>query len=362
MNHKVLLTFIHKASFLRDALSAVVQVGNDLWLANDETTSVERLHQQVLDPKTGTVYAEHTRFALQDYLALPLPPPSGQPDGEEIDIEGLAFDDNCLWLIGSHSLKRKPVKADKSAVDNIQRLQKVSRAGNRFLLARLPLDAQQNPIPPTAASPLLAAQLPGNDKGNVLIQALSSDEHLKAFLDIPSKDNGLDIEGLAVSGSQVWLGLRGPVLRGWAVILHLQIATDPNEAKHLQLQAMQEDCALYRKHFLDLNGLGVRDLCLDGDDILILAGPTMELDGPVRIYRWINGSKTDAESLVSAEQLTLITEVAYGQAEDHAEGMTLFKQADGSHALLLVYDNAAQARKVGSDSVYADVLPLTAKV
>ncbi|MNG03413.1 hypothetical protein D3C84_864920 [compost metagenome] len=35
----------------------------------------------------------------------------------------------------------------------------------------------------------------------------------------------------------------------------------------------------YRKHFFALNGLGFRDLCTSGDDLLILAGPTMDLDG-----------------------------------------------------------------------------------
>ena len=35
----------------------------------------------------------------------------------------------------------------------------------------------------------------------------------------------------------------------------------------------------YRKHLLELGGLGIRDLCVDGDDLLILAGPTMDLDG-----------------------------------------------------------------------------------
>ena len=40
---------------------------------------------------------------------------------------------------------------------------------------------------------------------------------------LPSKDNGLDIEGLAVLGNRVYLGLRGPVLRGRAIILELEL-------------------------------------------------------------------------------------------------------------------------------------------
>ena len=48
------------------------------------------------------------------------------------------------------------------------------------------------------------------------------------------------------------------------------------------------------KHFLDLGGLGVRDLSVDGDDLIVLAGPTMLLDGPVRLLRWPDGAKAGA--------------------------------------------------------------------
>ena len=47
------------------------------------------------------------------------------------------------------------------------------------------------------------------------------------------QENGLDIEGIAVEGDRVWLGLRGPVLGGHAVaprsrtfIIGLNIAKD----------------------------------------------------------------------------------------------------------------------------------------
>ena len=41
-----------------------------------------------------------------------------------------------------------------------------------------------------------------------------------------------------------------------------------------------------RKLFLNLDGLGIRDLTLRGDDLLILAGPTMDLSGPAAVFRW----------------------------------------------------------------------------
>ena len=53
-----------------------------------------------------------------------------------------------------------------------------------------------------------------------------SDRHLSPWLALPGKDNGFDIEGVAVSGERVFLGLRGPVLRGWAVVLELHPEED----------------------------------------------------------------------------------------------------------------------------------------
>src|SRR4030095_377034 len=91
-----------------------------------------------------------------------------------------------------------------------------------------------------------------------------------------SKDNGLDVEGLAVHGDTLYIGLRGPVLRGWACVLEVLPTTDDRDPTRLRVAAFS-DGARYRKHLLDLGGLGVRDLCPDGDDLLVLAGPSMAL-------------------------------------------------------------------------------------
>lgn len=97
-------------------------------------------------------------------------------------------------------------------------------------------------------------------------------------------------------------------------------------------------------------------MCVQGDDLLILAGPTMSLDGPVRVYRWPGGVLAAEEMLVERDVLTLVAEVPSGAGEDHAEGIALFPQADGQTGLLVVYDNAAAGRKQGEDAVLADVL------
>ena len=74
---------------------------------------------------------------------------------------------------------------------------------------------------------------------------------------------------------------------------------------------------------LRLDGLGVRDLCPDGDDLLVLAGPTMDLDGPVRVYRWHGACRAETPQVVRGDLLTREIELPYGEGDDHAEGIGL---------------------------------------
>jgi hypothetical protein len=278
----------------------------------------------------------------------------------EADIEGLAYADGALWLTGSHSLKRKKPKSNEGAVKAAEQLAKVGRDGNRYLLARIPvLEADGTGHLARQDGNGGAALLGGDGHGNALTEALRDDAHLAPFMLIPGKDNGFDIEGLAVADGRVFLGLRGPVLRGWAVILELE----PDcEDGHLRLKLFAADRRPYRKHFLQLGGLGIRDLCRQGDDLLILAGPTMALDGPVRVLRWPGGARQrKSGEMVPAEALQHVLEIPYGMGVDHAEGMTLFTlDGGGTQSLLVVYDAAAEHRKQSENGVLADVFPLPA--
>jgi hypothetical protein len=112
--------------------------------------------------------------------------------------------------------------------------------------------------------------------------------------------------------------------------------------------------ARYRKHFLELGGLGVRDLCPDGDDLLVLAGPTMALSGPVRVHRW--RAAAAAGPVVREAQLPVETVVTHGEGTDHAEGITLLGSdpRDPRARLLVVYDLPGPARRPWPDTLLAD--------
>jgi hypothetical protein len=342
---------LSRAATTHTNLSAVRVDGRVLWIAGDETATVERLVAD--DPARPTEYADEQTFRLADFVDLP-----GADADEEADIEGLARTGDFLWAVGSHSLRRKQIKERHAGDRALRRLARVEGQENRQILVRLPI-ADVDGLPTPVREIVVdgrrhrAAQL---DKRDGLRTLLRHDEHLAPFLAIPGKDNGLDIEGIAVSGERVYLGLRGPVLRGWAFVLELRPYVDPGEPQRLQLRPFADGQA-YRKHVLDLDGLGVRDLCPDGDDLLVLAGPTMGLDGPVRIYRWHGAYRTEVPTVARGAALTRELELTYGEGDDHAEGMGLIGRPEDK-LVMVVFDSPAAVRLTDDGAVIADVVRL----
>jgi hypothetical protein len=338
----------------RDNLSAVVLRDKTLWLGGDEGTSIDRMTRDA----RGN-FGEHTRFELKEMLNLPA------PAKEEIDIEGLDLDGGYLWLIGSHSAKRKKAESGKSLAENLERLGTVEMDGNRFTLARVPLNGSNEPVAKHGS--LTAARLKGDESGNVLTAALKEDDHLGRFVPrksndgtvkgIPSKDNGFDVEGLAVSGNRVFLGLRGPVLRGWAIVIELRVKESSDDV--LSLEPIGPAGEPYIKHFLQLDGLGVRELSIHGKDLLILAGPSMDLDGPVFIYRWKKALESKSDSLTGRDDLIKVITVPFGERTDHAEGLSIVTRDPLS--VLVSYDSPNPSRFDGQDGsgVSGDIFDVT---
>lgn len=340
---------------VHENLSGAAFVGETLWVASDEACGVERLER--LPPIGGESlrFGAPTNFPLADLLDLP-----GEADAEA-DLEGLAAHDGYLWVVGSHGLKRKNAKPGRDNASNAKQLMKLKLDGNRRLLARLPLDEDDAGRPTLSrrtADGRQAARLRGDTSANELTRLLADDLHFGAFLSIPGKDNGLDIEGLAVFGGRLLLGLRGPVLRGWAGMLEVAVEADGDD---LTLAPLDNRGAKLRKHFLDLDGLGVRDLHFDGADLYILAGPTMVLDGEVRLYRWPNALDRLAENLDPAAFWTSLETscvLPHGDGCDRPEAFCALpeKLAGGQRGWLALYDAPSPDRHAAPDSVFGDIL------
>ncbi|WP_199336825.1 DUF3616 domain-containing protein [Oscillatoria sp. FACHB-1407] len=339
------------ADLINNISACVISPGNYLWLGSDELTTIERLSSL-----ESNRYGEHKTFAIADFIDLP-------DEEDEVDIEGMDYSHSYLWFTGSHSTKRKNAKG-KNAEKDIQRLTEIISEANRYTIARIPLVEgellKSCNHPDKLHKELTAATLQRTESGNILIDALQNDEHLGAFVanPLPSKENGFDIEGLAVHRNKLFLGLRGPVLRGWAIILEIEV--EDSGSGVLTLKPCNKSGQLYKKYFLNLDGLGIRELCLCGKDLLILAGPTMDLIGVNRVFRLKHILEESDHNLFDQDNKRLepLFDLPFNPKSDKAEGLALTSCLGQSSALLVMYDAPDAQRFFGADTVLADVFKL----
>ncbi|MEA5410276.1 DUF3616 domain-containing protein [Synechococcus sp. BA-120 BA3] len=314
-----------EAEELRQNLSALVAIDRVLWLGGDEGRSLYRL-QRLGDHHYGDLCA----VKLRDFGLA-----GGKDDGES-DIEGLARDGDRLWLVGSHSLRRRRYDAKGGPLKLHD-----SQSRNAHVLGCLRLDGEGRPV---AGQRLAFDAAEGRD---ALTQALASDRRIAPFLAIPSKDNGLDIEGIAALGERVLVGLRGPVLRGIALVLDLRLGGLDGDGPTLSLEA-------HRCRYLSLSGLAVRDLAVvpGSHDVLVLAGPTMDLAGPCYLHRWRNAlgpqdaPPKDGVTLETTEPLLWIRDGRPGrpgEGSDKPEGLDV-QRHDGQLLAWVAYDDPMAGR------------------
>ncbi len=278
-------------------LSGVAEANGRLWTVSDEGRSIERLLPE------GDGYIFDAQLRLEDlFPALP---------AGEADLEGLDVDGGLVWASGSHCRVR--VRPDGKG----RLASRLRSRRSRNLLAAIPADgARRKPF-----------ALPFNGSGS-LRRALARDPFVGPYLPVPSKENGLDIEGLALLRDRVFLGLRGPVIDSFAVAIEL--------ARDRRGRVVVEK---RRRHFLDLGGLGVRDLCRDGNGLLVLAGPVTATDGPFRLFRW----RPAASDAPQCPELVGGWSAAVGKPE----GLCRLERG-GESGILVVYDDAAGLRSTAS--------------
>jgi hypothetical protein len=310
-------------------LSAAVRVGNTLLLGGDEGACLDRLTYN------GSTWTGHQRLPLSDCLDL---------DGaREADIEGLAEDDGWLWVLGSHARTRPRISKGKRNEIDLGSFSDLRDTRPRCLLARLPLVAA--PLNKGICLPVRrdgkrhAGLVKQTKHGNALAKLLGSDPLLKPFTRIPAKEGGVDLEGIAVAGTRVAIGMRGPVLQTYAVLLELQVTASRKSGR---LKIGKSVC----RRLLDLEGLGIRDLKRVGDDLVILAGPTTGLDGPCAVYRWPGWLSKPArqDAVVCLHHPDRIIDLPFGRGEDHPEGLALMHNRNGEAQLLVVCDTPSRFR------------------
>ncbi len=345
-----MLTSIQRVSFhnsgadwSRETLSAVLQAHSRLWVISGIRNRLD-----CFAPTGGLHFKAMKSFDLDRFLMDSATTKSSTGNAFEIEIESAAFDGNSLWVVGSHSLSRVLADPFKPDCKNILHLQSLVKRKHRFVLARIPVvlhhEVENRPTVELleGADPETVSRLAGTVDGNELTQAIAEDEHLQPFLAIPGNENGLAVGGIAVYGKKVFLGLRGPVLHGWGIILELEIEEDSDQLLHLK--PIGPDGQRYKKHFLQLDGLGIRDLCLDGQDLLLLARPSQDFDWPVMVYRWYQGVNQAEERVVWSRPGTELTQViqgprtAIGSGYDRPNNLSLVSNDAFPYSVLVGYE------------------------
>jgi Protein of unknown function (DUF3616) len=341
----------HVDAPLPQNISAVAVVGRTLFAACDETATVERLVRTSYGD-----YRQQDSIALGDHFELPEGPAG------EMDIEGLAIEGDFLWITGSHSLKRdKPDLASDDNAKALGELEDIDRNPNRYFLGRAPLVVDRGGVYRLARSKGKtgrsgSACLKMSPEGrNALTKLLYRDRHLAPSVGMPCRENGFDVEGLAVKGERVFLGLRGPVLSGWAVVIELRIkGSKPGRLKLGKCAKGRR----YLKHFLPLKGLGIRDLRFDGDDLVVLAGPTMSHEGTGALFRWRSPIGAADDIVHPPQDVVHLMDLAYTHGADQAEGVA-FVDVGPARRLLIVHDSPAAARLGDAgESLLADLFDL----
>ena len=252
-------------------LSGLASHGRALFMVGDEAHGVERLTLGEDGEASG-----HRRFDLSDYLDL-------ERGGEEMDIEGLAIANDWLWICGSHSRTRPaPEKeADADGRIDIGKVGDLQDTRPRCILARIPLVEDLDGIakPVRNDGERKAGLVRQTKNGSKLRRLLCENPLLGPSCAMAAKEGGLDIEGLAAApGNRIALGLRGPVIQTYAVLVEPAFGFKASGRIHIEPPL--------RVRLVDLDGLGVRDLCVRGKDLFILGGPTADLDGRCVVYRW----------------------------------------------------------------------------
>ena len=247
----------------------------------------------------------------------------------EMDIEAIAADENTIFIIGSHAVARQRVnrkansKKQNRAIMSAHGLRDITgfpdsgwnKATPRERLIRLELNQEGNA---TAAQEVSLAPM------------LDGIATLKPFRRLPSKENGVDIEGLAFRNGRLHIGFRGPVLNGgYAIVVSFDFDAVANQTH------TDADTDL---RYLNLDGLGIRSMAAVSDGFLIIAGPVGDAPGPYRFYHW-DGKDATPGAGVSAGKVVSLGNIANSDGAK-PEGFFISRETADAYDLGLVEDSA----------------------
>jgi len=241
---------------------------------------------------------------------------------EEIDAEGVHYappvktnEPGYYYVTGSHGLSRKAGKYKPST----------------FFLFRFPVDPTtgQPGYPYDDAS--VSVQI---ERTALLREALRLQPALSLYVERQLDQCGVTVEGLAVQGDQLFLGLRAPSIDGDAFLLGFALAdlfkseVPKSTVKRLPLGP----------------GIGVRDLAAVRNGVLILAGRSLDSDPdpkappgcrgqtelPMPTVWWWSGRDADAPRLLGR--------LPGVDRSEKAETLLVLEETESEYRVLVLFD------------------------
>jgi len=241
--------------------------------------------------------------------------------GEEIDIEAITAQGHYYYITGSHGLSKKEGELQP----------------NRFKIFRLKVD-------PGTAMPdgqvEAGTQIPANLQVTSLSGILRGDPVLREYFLKPLQHKGVNIEGLAVKNSKLYIGFRGPNLRGRAYVLEI-------EAQDVFAPSLQKD---YKLHELAIGqGYGIREIVAAKSCFLIIAGNSGS--EPSQQYPEAENYERDRGFVMFSwdgrgREVHRIGQIP--RAAGKAEAMTVLNESSEQIEVLILFDGAES----GEPSVY----------
>ncbi len=278
-------------------LSGVAVAGEFLILGGDLGHRLQILRRK---PKGGWSLQQGLTLAEQD---------------EDTDIESIAVGPDCLYVVASHSCRRRRMRPDLPMRKNRQRFYEVVSEPSRNRLYRLPFDRKSGKC--------------GKAQHIDLRKRLRKDPLLGRFLGVPRHENGLDIQGTCFRDDRLYLGFRGPLLG----------------EKYVPVMVFEFDRPKkYELCFVRLGGQGIRDLVPLRRGFLVLSGPVMGNAGPFCLWWWDGVDQLPGKGRDVHEAAMLGTVSTPGGAK--AEGLGLLRESDRVVEAVVVYETNTAAQTV----------------
>lgn len=272
----------------KDISGAVCPAGDTRWCyaVNDEKKYLQMFKIE------GMVLTAEKRIRLAEKLEF--------RDGDELDTEAVTYGDGFVYVAGSHSVKRKTGEVQQS----------------RNLLFRFPVNPETGQPIFNPTNDAVDAQIERSSRLNAI---LFQHGVLAPFLGKSPRENGLNIEGMAVRGDTAVFGLRQPSLSEGVGVLSVNLACLFKDA----------EC---RPVFVDLPvgaaNLGIRDIALHEDNFILLVGTAIGRELAFgQLFSW--GGGLDAP--IKLTQFDL-------QTGEKPEGLLILSEAAGEARTIIFFD------------------------